>query len=83
MNNKIDCNSLNYVVAGTGDKYSFDDLDDPLTFLNNTKKGEISMEKAIKQQYNFHKYLNLIRIGNKNDNKKRTLTYFIMQEKIQ
>ena len=73
MNNKIDYNYLNYVVAGTGDKYSFDDLDDPLTFLNNIKKGEISMEKAIKQQYNFHKYLNLIRIGNKNDNQKRTL----------
>ena len=31
------------------------------------------MEKAIKQQYNFHKYLNLIRLGNKNDNQKRTL----------
>ena len=31
------------------------------------------MEKAIKQQYNFHKYLNLIRIGNKNDNQERTL----------
>ena len=73
MNNKIDYNNLNYVVVGTGDKYSFDDLDDPLTFLNNIKKGEISMEKAIKQQYNFHKYLNLIRIGNKNYNQKRTL----------
>ena len=73
MNNKIDYNNLNYVVVGTGDKYSFDDLDDPLTFLNNIKKGEISMEKAIKQQYNFHKYLNLIRIGNKNYNQNRTL----------
>ena len=73
MNNKIDYNNLNYVAVGTGDKYIFDDLDDPLTFLNNIKKGEIWMEKAIKQQYNFHKYLNLIRIGNKNDNQKRTL----------
>ena len=73
LNNKIDYNNLNYVVAGTGDKYSFDDLDDPQTFLHNIKKGEILMEKAIKQQYNFHKYLNLIRIGNKNDNQKRTL----------
>ena len=73
LNNKIDYNNLNYVVVGIGDKYSFDDLDDPLTLLNNIKKGEISMEKAIKQQYNFHKYLNLIRIGNKNDNQKRTL----------
>ena len=73
LNNKIDYNNLNYVVAGNGDKYSFDDLDDPLTFLNNIKKGEISMDKAMEQQYNFHKYLNLIRIGNKNDNQKRTL----------
>ena len=31
------------------------------------------MDKAIEQQYNFHKYLNIIRIGNKNDNQKRTL----------
>ena len=31
------------------------------------------MKKAIEQEYNFHKYLNLIRIGNKNDNQKRTL----------
>ena len=26
LNNKIDYNNLNYVVVGTGDKYSFDDL---------------------------------------------------------
>ena len=68
MSNKIDYNDLNYVFVGTGHKYSFDDLDDPLTLLNNIKKGKISMRKAIEQQYNFHKYLNLIRIGNKNDN---------------
>ena len=73
LNNRIDYNNLNYVVVGTGDKYSFDDLDDPLTLLNNIKKGKISMRKAIEQQYNFRKYLNLIRIGNKNNNQKRTL----------
>ena len=67
---KLICSDL---VAGTGDKYSFDHLDDPLTFLSNIKKGEISMDKAMGQQYNFRKYLNLIRIGNKNDNQKRTL----------
>ena len=38
LNNKIDYNDLNYVVAGTGDKYSFDELDDPLTLLSNIKK---------------------------------------------
>ena len=31
------------------------------------------MEKTIEQQYNFRKYLNIIRIGNKNDNQKRIL----------
>ena len=73
LNNKIDYNNLNYVVVGTGDKYSLDDLDDPLTLLSNIKKGEKLMDKAMEQQYNFPKYLNLIRIGNKNDNQKRTL----------
>ena len=33
------------------------------------------MKKAIEEQYNFHKYLNLIRIGNKNDNKKNLSKY--------
>ena len=31
------------------------------------------MKKAIEQQHMFFKYLNIIRIGNKNDNQKRTL----------
>ena len=73
LNNKIDYNNLNYVVVGTGDEYNFNNLDDPLTLLNNIKKGKISMGKAMEQQHNFRKYLNLIRIGNKNDNQKRTL----------
>ena len=47
LNNKIDYNDLNYSVVGTGDEYSFDDLDDPLILLNNIKKGKISMGKAI------------------------------------
>ena len=73
ISNKIDYNNLNYVFVGTGDEYEFNILDNPLTLLNNIKKGEILMEKAIEQQYNFCKYLNIIRIGNKNDNRKRTL----------
>ena len=57
LNNNIDYNNLNYVVVGTGDEYNFNNLDDPLTLLNNIKKGKISMGKAIEQQYNFRKYL--------------------------
>ena len=73
INNKIDYNNLNYVVVGIGDEYNFNNLDDPLTFLNNIKKGKILMNKAIEQQQNFYKYLNIIRIGNKNDNQKKLL----------
>ena len=73
LNNKIDNGDLEYVVVGTGDEYDFNNFDDLLTFLSNIKKGKISMNKTIEQQYNFHKYLNIIRIGNKNDNQKRTL----------
>ena len=73
ISNKTDYNNLNYVVLSTGDEYDFNNLDDPLTLLNNIKKGKISMKKSIEQQNNFHKYLNIIRIGNKNDNQKRTL----------
>ena len=58
LNNTFDYNNLNYVVVGTGDEYNFSNLDDPLTLLNNIKKGKISMGKAIEQQYNFRKYLN-------------------------
>ena len=64
INNKIDYNNLNYVVVGTGDEYDFNNLDDPLTFLNNIKKSKISMNKAIEQQEIFYKYLNIVRIGN-------------------
>ena len=73
LNNKIDYGNLEYVVVGTGDEYDFNHFDHPLTFLSNIKKGKTSMSKAIEQQYNFHKYLNIIRIGNKNGNQKRTL----------
>ena len=47
INNKIDYNNLNYVVVRTSDEYNFNNLDDPLTLLNNIKKGKISMKKAI------------------------------------
>ena len=35
LSNKIDYDNLKYVVVSTGDEYIFDNLDDPLTLLNN------------------------------------------------
>ena len=34
LNNNIDYNNLKYAVVGSGDEYSFNELDDPLVFLN-------------------------------------------------
>ena len=73
LNNKIDYDNLKYVVESNGDEYSFDKLNDPITFLNNIKKGKLSLEEAKNKQQNYLNYLNIIRRGNKNANEKKTL----------
>ena len=73
MNNKIDCNNLKYLVASSGDEYRFNKIKDPITFLDDIKKGKISLEEAKEQQQNYYNYLNTIRRGNKNASQKRTL----------
>ena len=75
LTNKIDYKNLNYIVLSSGDEYDFNNLDDPLTFLNNIKKGKISLNEAIEQQRNYYNYLNIIQIGNKNDNQKNVLAH--------
>ena len=66
-------NNLKYVVSSSDDKYSFNKLKDPITFLDNIKKGKISLEEAKKQQQKYYNYLNKIRRGNKNANQRNTL----------
>ena len=73
MNNKIDCNNLKYLVASSGDEYRFNKIKDPITFLDDIKKGKISLEEAKEQQQNYYNYLNTIRRGNENASQKRTL----------
>ena len=73
MNNKIDYNDLKYVVGSSGDEYRFYKLKDPVTFLDDIKKGKISLKEAKDQQQNYYSYLNTIRRGNKNASQKRTL----------
>ena len=42
----INYNNLNYKFIGSGDEYKFDGLKDPLVFLNDIKKGKISIQEA-------------------------------------
>ena len=71
LDNKIDYNNLKYVVESSGHEYRFNKIEDPVTFLNKIKNGEISLKEAKDQQQNYYNYLNTIRKGNKNANQKR------------
>ena len=68
LNNKINYDNLKYVVESSGEEYEFNKIKDPITFLNNIKKGKISLEEAKEQQKDYYNYLNTIRRGNKSDN---------------
>ena len=51
LNNKIDYDNLKYVVEKNGVKkdsveYDFNKIKDPITFLNDIKKGKISIQEA-------------------------------------
>ena len=73
LNYKIDYNNLKYVVLSSGDEYRFDKLDDLQVFLNDIKKGKISLKEAKNQQQNYYNYLNIIRRGNRYADQKKVL----------
>ena len=73
LNNKINYNNLKYITANNRSSYVFSEIEDPITFLNEIKKGEKSLEEGKITQENFLEYLNVIRKGNKNAEQKKTL----------
>ena len=73
MNNKIDYDNLKYVAINIRTTYNFSELTDPLTFLNEIKNGEISLEEAKTIQQNYLDYLNIMRKGNKNAEQRKIL----------
>ena len=73
LNKKIDYNNLKYVVVNSGKIFDFPILKDPLTLLEEIKKGKIPLEEVKNNQQNYLNYLNIIRKGNKSANQKNTL----------
>ena len=73
LSNKIDYNNLKYVSVNNRTSYNFSELEDPLTLLNDIKKGETSLEEAKVAQKNYLNYLNIIRKGNKNPEQRKSL----------
>ena len=73
LNNKIDYDNLKYVVYSSKKIYNFSELKDPLTLLNEIKKGEMTLEEAKNYQKDYLGYLKNIRKGNKNIEQRQTL----------
>ena len=71
LNNKINYDNLEYFAINSRTTYNFSELADPLTFLNEIKKGETSLEEAKNILQNYLNYLNIIRKGNKNAEQKK------------
>ena len=73
MNNKIDYDNLKYFVVNSGKTYDFSTLKDPISLLEEIKKGTITLQEIKNTQQDYLDYLNIIRKGNKNDEQKITL----------
>ena len=46
MNNKIDYDNLQYVAVNSGKTYDFSTLKDPMSLLEEIKKGTITLQEA-------------------------------------
>ena len=74
MNNKINCDNLQYVVVSSGKTYDFSTLKDPISLLEEIEKGRITLQEAKNTEQDYLDYLNIIQKGNKNAEQKRALT---------
>ena len=73
LSNKIDYDNLKYVAINNITTYNFSDITGPITFLNEIRNGEISLEDAKTVQQYYLDYLNIIRKGSKNAEQRKTL----------
>ena len=71
LSKKTDYNNLKYTVISIGEEFEFDKLEDPIVFLNDIKKGKISLEKAKNIQQDYDIYLKEIRKANKSAEQKK------------
>ena len=73
LSKKIDYSNLKYTVISSGEKFGFDESEDPVLFLNDIKNGKIPLDDAKNLQQDYGKYLKEMRKGNKRAEQKRNL----------
>ena len=70
---ELNYDNLEYIAVNSRTSYNFSELTDLLTFLDEIKKGKISLEEAKIYQQDYLDYLNILRKGNKNAEQRKTL----------
>ena len=63
-------NNLKYTVISSDEEFEFDKSEDLVLFLNDIKKGKISLEEAKNLKQDYEEYLKEIRKGNKSAEQK-------------
>ena len=73
LSKKFYYNNLKYTIICSGEEFEFDKSEDPIIFLNDIKKGKISLDEAKNMQEDYEKYLKEIRKRNESAEEKKTL----------
>ena len=73
LDKKVDYDDLIFITESKNRKTNFSQKKGPADFLNETKKGEITIEQAKDSQEDFNNYLKTIRRGNKTKKQGNTL----------
>ena len=73
LDKKIDYDDLIFITKRRNRKTDFSRKKGPVDFLNEIRKGEITMEQAKDSQEDFNNYLKTIRRGNKTKKQGATL----------
>ena len=71
LSNKINYDNLKYVTVNKGKTYDFSTLKDPISLLEEIKKGTITLQEVKNTQQDYLDYLNIIRKGNRNAEQKK------------
>ena len=71
LTKNINYDNLNSIVQSSGNETNFIEVEDPMVFLNDIKRGKWKLEKTKNLQEGFRKLLKNIWKGNKSERQKK------------
>ena len=67
---------MNFTGNSTGNETDFSEAENPITFLNKIKSGEITIGDAKELQEEFNNYLKMIRRGSKTEEQRKSIVKY-------